>query len=70
MACSSTCVRPSTAQAHCGVCHRTFGGLKGFDAHRRDSKCADPKRLGMVLSDRNVWRTPMPEDAIARLEQD
>jgi hypothetical protein len=68
--CGVDCVRPTPSQAHCGArgCHRTFGGVTGFDAHRKDGICADPATLGMVVSDLGIWRTPMSDDARERLE--
>lgn len=39
-----------TRTAHCAAqCHRTFTGVTGFDAHRRDGQCVDPASLGMVV---------------------
>lgn len=35
--------------AHCSACHRTFGGVAGFDRHRRDGACLDPTGIGMQL---------------------
>lgn len=65
--CQTTCVRPSPAQAHCTVCHRTFGSVKsGFDKHRSDGACLDPATLGMVERG-GIWRTPMDPEATARL---
>lgn len=34
-ACTSACVAPSNTNAHCKVCHRTFGAVSAFDAHRK-----------------------------------
>lgn len=66
--CDPSCVRPTPAQAHCADgCHRTFGGATGFDAHRKDGHCIDPTTLGMTLTDTGIWRTPMSDDAKARL---
>lgn len=67
MACTPTCHKPTPAQAHCTVCHRTFGGVSGFDAHRRNGQCLDPVTLGMIERDR-VWRTPMADEARRRLD--
>lgn len=65
--CDDTCVRPTPSQAHCaGGCHRTFGGITGFDHHRRDGRCIDPATLGMALTDVGIWRVPMSDDAKAR----
>lgn len=41
---------------HCTACHRNFGGISGFDAHRRGGQCLDPEKLGMSKKDR-VWVT-------------
>lgn len=57
MSCTSTCHRPTAAQAHCGSCHRTFRNVSWFDAHRRDGACLDPATLGLVEV-RRVWATP------------
>jgi hypothetical protein len=32
--CTAACRPPSPANAHCSVCHRTFGSVSGFDKHR------------------------------------
>lgn len=67
-ACATTCRRPSPAQAHCkSGCHRTFGGVGGFDRHRRDGQCHDPAGLGMVERD-GIWREPLSEADAARLD--
>lgn len=66
-ACTATCRRPSPAQAHCkSGCHRTFGGVGGFDRHRRDGQCLDPATLGYVERD-GIWRAPLSEEGAARL---
>lgn len=59
--CTGDCVKPTPAQAHCTVCHRTFGGVSNFDKHRRDGWCIDPSTLGMTLNDNGVWRVPLAE---------
>lgn len=33
--CTAACTEPSQANAHCSVCHRTFGSPSGFDKHRQ-----------------------------------
>ena len=66
MTCMTSCRQPTPAQAHCGVCHRTWGGVTGFDAHRRDGVCLDPATLGYVERD-GVWRTPMTDAVRERL---
>lgn len=35
--------------AHCAACHRTFGGVYGFDRHRKNFTCVDPSTVGLVL---------------------
>lgn len=40
-------------RCHCRLCHETFGGLKGFDAHR-PGECKDPASLGLTEKD-GVW---------------
>lgn len=64
--CGPQCRRPSPAQAHCTVCHATFGGVVGFDRHRRGGVCLDPARLGMVNRD-GIWREELTEAARDRL---
>ena len=63
-----TCATPTPNQAHCAACHLTFGGVTGFDAHRKHGACLDPYALGMVERD-GVWRTPMSDAARERLDQ-
>lgn len=66
--CGPSCVRPTPAQAHCAAeCHLTFGGVSGFDAHRRNGECVDPATLGMVERD-GIWRKPMSAEAAARFD--
>lgn len=64
--CLTICVHPTPAQAHCGTCHRTFGGISGFDRHRRGGICLDPTGLGYELV-KGIWRQPMTRDQLARL---
>lgn len=33
--CTPDCRPPSDTNAHCPTCHRTFGAITGFDAHRQ-----------------------------------
>lgn len=56
MTCRPTCIQPSPSNAHCAAdgCHRTFGGITGFDRHRRGGECLDPAGLGM--HPRPAWR--------------
>lgn len=68
MTCTYDCQRPTPAQAHCAAdgCHRTFGGVSGFDRHRRDGRCLDPAPLGYTEI-RGIWRQPLDDDARSRL---
>lgn len=60
MPCTADCVAPSPSQAHCSVCHTTFGGVSGFDAHRAGGQCADPATItvdgGMHRDGHGIWR--------------
>lgn len=42
------------ARAHCTGCHKTFGGIHGFEMHRKGFKCVDPKSIGLIEKD-NIW---------------
>lgn len=52
--------------AHCAGCHRTFGGTRAFEMHRKDCTCVDPHTMkGLaVASDpvtgEHVWRRHAP----------
>lgn len=47
--------------AHCAACHRTFGGVTGFDRHRTaDGACRSPASLGLDERD-GIWRAPPPD---------
>ena len=69
--CTDACRRPTASQAHCSVCHRTFGGVRGFDKHRHNGACLEPTALGMTDRD-GIWvrpmgataRFPVPGDAV------
>ena len=65
--CTEPCIRPAPSQAHCTVCHRTFGGASNFDRHRRDGWCTDPAELGMEPNKRGIWVNPMSDQARAIL---
>lgn len=67
MSCTTTCIQPSPSQAHCGACHVTFGGVSGFDRHRRDGQCLTPEAIGHADNGRGVFRAPMDERQRARL---
>lgn len=56
MSCQPTCVQPSPSNAHCAACHTTFGGITGFDRHRRGGECLIPADLAMHPDGRGVWR--------------
>jgi hypothetical protein len=47
-------------------CHRTFGGITGFDRHRRGGECLDPAGLGMHPDRRGVWRMDVTSDGPSR----
>jgi len=66
MACTDTCQRPAQTQAHCGTCHTTFGGVTGFDRHRRNGQCLDPATLGFMPR-AGIWRAPQTPDQAVRL---
>lgn len=65
--CDDTCNRPTPSQAHCAAagCHQTFGGVHGFDKHRREGTCLNPADLGMS-SIKGIWRVPMSDEVRAR----
>jgi len=42
------------------TCHRTFGGITEFDAHRRAGTCRDPEDLGHTPDPKGVFRLPSP----------
>lgn len=66
--CQPDCITPSPHQAHCTVCHLTFGGVSGFDDHRKDGWCIDPTTLGMTQNERGIWRRPMSDEDRERFE--
>lgn len=68
MTCRPTCIQPSPSNAHCAAdgCHRTFGGITGFDRHRRGGECLDPAGLGMHPDRRGVWRMDVTSDGPSR----
>lgn len=68
MACTSGCIRPTPSQAHCGCCHVTFGGVRGFDSHRRGGECSTPESIGLLADRNGVWRAQMDEASVARLK--
>lgn len=65
MSCTLACHNPTPSQAHCGVCHVTFGGPSLFVRHRRGGACVDPTELGMTKIG-EVWRIPMSEEERSR----
>lgn len=42
-------------RAHCSICHRTFGGITGFDKHRDNEECLEPETIGYHLNKHNIW---------------
>lgn len=58
-----------SAMAQCSNCQRIFTSVSGFDRHRRDGKCLDPARTGLVQRERSgftAWGYPGDEEALAR----
>jgi hypothetical protein len=57
MPCIKSCIKPTPSQAHCSVCHETFGSVSGFDRHRRGGQCLDPTEItGIHRTDTGIWR--------------
>jgi hypothetical protein len=48
------------AMAHCATCHKTFGGVTGFDEHRKNGHCVIPEGMQEVRP--GVWGRPGPKD--------
>lgn len=46
-------------RCHCPVCHRTFGGVQGFDKHLPGT-CKDPSLLGFEEKD-GIWVRPLTD---------
>jgi hypothetical protein len=44
-------------RCHCGACHLNFTSLSAFDKHRKDFKCLDPAKRGLVERD-GYWGAP------------
>lgn len=51
-------------RACCFSCRRVFGGVSGFDKHRKGNKCLDPATLGMELSE-GIWIQPLKPGVFA-----
>jgi hypothetical protein len=59
--------------AHCAVCHQTFGGVTGFDAHRVGShgperRCLDSAgivSLGLTPDGKGIWRRSFKVELLA-----
>lgn len=66
--CGPGCLHPTPTQAHCAVCHQTFGGVSGFDEHRVDGTCRDPEVLGMTYRG-GAWRRPITAEELARIRR-
>lgn len=69
MSCTPTCIAPSPSNAHCAAegCHVTFGGVGGFDRHRRDGECLTPAKIGYTADSRGVYRAPLSDTDRERL---
>lgn len=48
------------AQCLCRSCGRYFGGVHGFDLHRRGGRCVDPETVGLHLSSDGFYRQRPP----------
>jgi len=53
-----------TRTAHCSVCHRTFGGERGFTMHRKNFACVAPEALGLTQDAQGIWRMPAPRKSL------
>lgn len=67
-ACDARCTAPTPAQAHCTVCHVTFGGVSNFDLHRRGGLCLTPESLSLIER-RGVWRSEMDAERLEVLSR-
>lgn len=45
------------------LCHRTFGGVTGFDQHRSNGNCLNPASFEYVERD-GVWRRPVDHEEV------
>lgn len=61
--CGRELCRPGTNIAHCTVCCVTFGGLSGFDRHRKNGVCLRPETIGLTLSQYGYWVRKMEDGA-------
>lgn len=62
-----TCHQTRSACAlHCAGCCRTFGGLSGFDSHRKNDGdrriCMNPTEVGLTQSKPGVWSRPYTKE--------
>lgn len=48
---------PASKLCKCQQCGETFMTVKGFEAHRRDRACIDPRKLKFVFEN-GSWRKP------------
>jgi hypothetical protein len=46
------------------VCHKTFGGLRAFDEHRKGGACRDITALGYIEKD-GIWRSDRDHGQVA-----
>ena len=63
-------LKPGTNYCLCRSCGQYFGGVKGFDMHRRDSGCLPPDTLLtrkgerlLEINARGYWVTRAPKSA-------
>jgi hypothetical protein len=56
-------------RCHCTGCHESFNSIGAFDRHRRNFKCINPKDLGMIQDEKQIWASPMPEKWLKNLKK-
>lgn len=50
----------SGRKCYCNGCHQKFGGVRGFERHRKNFKCVDPGSVGLSLNENGFWLLPKP----------
>ena len=51
----------------CFACRELFGGVTGFERHRRDGGCVDPASAGLRKNDSGYWVRPKPQIQLGQL---
>lgn len=49
-----------SAKCLCRACGRYFGGVHGFDMHRKSGRCIEPETVGLHLASDGFYRQPPP----------